>query len=145
MKIILKNNVPNLGQKDDIKEVKPGFWRNFLLPQGLAVEATPQLIEQAQKSREEREKQKRTQEEKFLESIKKLKEKTLIIEAKTDEKGSLFEAIDAEKIREAVKEEFKLEIAAEEIEIEKPIKKTGSHEVLLRDIKLKVEIKKAEH
>jgi len=61
MRVILKDNVAGLGQKDDVKEVKPGYWRNFLLPQGLAVEATAQLIELVQKRREEREKIKKAE------------------------------------------------------------------------------------
>jgi len=79
MKIILKDNVPHLGQKDDVKEAKPGFWRNFLLPRGLAVEATPQLIKQANKRKEEIERREKEQEEKLLELLGGLKDKVLEI------------------------------------------------------------------
>ena len=68
IKVILLQNVPMLGQKDELKEVKPGFWRNFLVPRGLAIEATPELIKQAEKRREEAGKQKE-QEEKRVHSL----------------------------------------------------------------------------
>ncbi|NLA12043.1 MAG: 50S ribosomal protein L9, partial [Firmicutes bacterium] len=52
MKIILKEDVPGLGEKGEVKEVAPGYGRNLLIPKGLAVEATPgrlrELQEQAQ-------------------------------------------------------------------------------------------------
>jgi len=141
MQVILKDNVSGLGQKDDIKEVKSGYWRNFLLPHGLAVEATSGLLEQAEKRSKEREKQQEEQEKKLALALKDLKEKVLIIEAKADEKGSLFEGIGAEKIIEALKEQMKMKVSVNTIELKEPIKKIGQHEVKIKNIVLKIEVK----
>jgi len=141
MRVILKDNVPNLGQKDDIKDAKPGFWRNFLLPKGLAVEATSKLEEHASKRREERIKLEKAQEEKLAKAFEKIKEKILVIKAKADEKGSLFAGIGVENIVEAIKDQFKIDVLSETVELKEPIKKIGQHEIKIKDIVLKIEVK----
>lgn len=143
MKVILVQNVDNLGQKDDVKEVKPGYWRNFLFPQGLAVEATEQLLEQAKKSREEFLKQKEVKKEELTDILGQLKDKTLIIEARADEKGSLFAGIAAKKIAAAIKKNMNLEVDPDVIEIKKPIKEIGIYQVGIKNVILKIEIKAA--
>jgi large subunit ribosomal protein L9 len=141
MKVILLQDVPSLGQKDDIKEVKTGYWRNFLLPKELAVFATPKLIEQAEKRKEETAKIREEEEKKIAKELKKLKDKPLEIKAKADEKGNLFAGISAEDISRALKEEMKLEISPNAIKIEKPIKKIGEHEIPVGEQVLKIDIK----
>lgn len=141
MKVILLQNVPNLGQKDDLKEVKTGYWRNFLLPNGFAVLAAPKLIEQTERRREEAVKQKKTKTKRLAEKLEKIKDRVLTIKAKADEKGNLFAGISAENISELLKKEIKLDISSEFIKIEKPIKKIGMHEIPVENFVLKIEIK----
>ncbi len=145
MKVILLQNVSKLGQKDDVKEVKTGYWRNFLMPQGLAVLATPKLLAQAEKRREEEAGKKEAEAEKFAKELNKIKDETLVLEAKADEKGNLFAGISAEDISSALKEEKGIDIPSGLLELEKPVKSTGVCEISIGDSTLKVEVKPEQH
>ncbi|MBU2633119.1 50S ribosomal protein L9 [Patescibacteria group bacterium] len=144
MKVILLQNVTGLGQKDDVKEVKVGYWRNSLLPQGLAIEATESLLKQAEIRKEKEKEAKEYEKKQFTKLLEGLKDQTLVIERKADDTGSLFDGIDTKELAEIIKEKMRFEIPAEIIKLEKPIKKTGIHEVPVGDTVLKVEVK-AEH
>ena len=93
MEIILKEDIPSLGYKDDIIVVKDGYARNYLIPKGLAIGATPSV----KKAHIEILKQKAHKEEKIkneaLELAEKLKELKLTIGAKTSSKGKIFGSV----------------------------------------------------
>ena len=105
MNIILKQDIPNLGLKDDIISVKDGYARNFLIPQGLAVNATPQ----AKKVHEEIIRQRAHKEEQLKQEAivlsEKLKNISLTIGAKTSTKGKIFGSVNTIQISEALKAE----------------------------------------
>ncbi len=143
IKVILTKDVPGLGQKDDIKDVKPGYWRNFLLPQEAAVEATPGLLIQAENKQKERDEKKEFEAKQLAKILEDIKKKVLEVEKKADETGSLFDKLDIKELAELIKEKLRVEIPVEMIKLEKPINKIGSHEVSIgEDAKLKVEIKR---
>ena len=104
MEIILKNDVPNLGYKDDIVNVKNGYALNFLIPQGLAITATGS----AMKSHKEIMKQRAHKEEKIKEQAQELantlKDIILSVGAKTSTKGKIFGSVNAIQIAEALQE-----------------------------------------
>jgi len=139
MKVVLMDNIPNLGQKFDIKSVKPGYWRNFLLPRGLAVMATPPVLKQMESRRAAYLEQLRAQEEKFLKDLEAIAEKGILIEVKADEKGNLFAGVDEKAITRAI-EKNGLSIPSGLINLKKPIKKIGSYEIPVKEKILKVEI-----
>ena len=93
MELILKNDVPNLGFKDDIVSVKNGYGRNFLIPQGLAILAT----DSAKKILNENIKQREFKEKKVIEDALKLEKKLskldIKIAAKVGKAGKLFGSI----------------------------------------------------
>ena len=93
MELILKNDVPNLGFKDDLVSVKNGYWRNFLIPQGLAILATPS----SKKVLAENIKQREFKEKKVIDEanklVKKLDKLELKISAKSGTGGKLFGSI----------------------------------------------------
>ncbi|MBL6649209.1 MAG: 50S ribosomal protein L9 [Flavobacteriaceae bacterium] len=93
MELILKNDVPNLGFKDDIVSVKNGYGRNYLIPQGFAVLATPS----AKKVLAENIKQREFKEKKEIEEANKIAKKLLNLEitisAKSGNGGKLFGSI----------------------------------------------------
>lgn len=105
MNVILKQDVPNLGHKDDIITVKNGYALNYLIPKGLAVNATPSL----RKMHEEVLKQRAHKEEKVrqeaLEIAEKIKALKLTIGAKTSTKGKIFGSVNTIQIAEALKNE----------------------------------------
>jgi len=105
MEVILKQDIKNLGEKDDIVTVKPGYGRNYLIPQGFAYIATPSAkkvlaenIKQAQ-FKQEKIKKDATELATKLESIK------LTIGAKAGESGKIFGKVNSIQIAEALKEQ----------------------------------------
>lgn len=104
MEIILKQDINNLGQKDDIIKVKDGYARNYLIPQGFAVTAT----ESAKKVLAENTKQRAHKEAKIkseaLVVADKIKGTTLRIGAKTSTTGKIFGSVNTIMIAEALKE-----------------------------------------
>lgn len=104
MEIILKQDIPNLGDKDDIISVKNGYARNYLIPKGMAINATAS----AKKIHEEYLRQRAHKEEKIkneaLTIAEKLKDVTLTIGAKTSSKGKIFGSVNTIQISEALKE-----------------------------------------
>jgi large subunit ribosomal protein L9 len=104
MEVILKNDVPNLGYKDDIVNVKNGYALNYLIPKGLAITATGSAL----KSHNEIMKQRAHKEEKIKQVAQEMatamKEVTLSIGAKTSTKGKIFGSVNAIQIAEALEE-----------------------------------------
>lgn len=102
MDIILKQDIAKLGYKDDIVTVKNGYARNYLIPRGLAINAT----KSAKKQHEEILKQRAHKEEKIravaLDSADKLKDVSLTIGAKTSSKGKIFGSVNTIQIAEAL-------------------------------------------
>ena len=131
MKIILKENIPSLGYKDDVVEVKDGYGRNYLIPQGLAIIAS----ESALKRRAEDQKQRAHKLEKIkadaeaaaaaLEGVK------LTIGAKTSSKGTIFGSVNALQIAEAL-EKLGHIVDRKIIEIKGPVKEVGVYKALIR-------------
>jgi large subunit ribosomal protein L9 len=104
MEIILKSDVPNLGYKDDIVNVRNGYALNYLIPQGLAITATGSAL----KSHKEIMKQRAHKEEKIRQQAQELAEQlktlTLSVGAKTSTKGKIFGSVNAIQIAEALQE-----------------------------------------
>lgn len=110
MEIILKQDIDNLGHKDEIVNVKPGYARNYLIPQGYAIMATAS----AKKVYEENMKQKAHKEAKLREDAEVVAEKmnglSLRIGTKTSSTGKIFGSINTVMIAEALeKEGFNIE------------------------------------
>ncbi len=142
MDIILKQDVPNLGHADDIVTVKDGYGRNFLIPQGLAVLATPS----ARKMHDENRRQKAHKEAKLREEAEALMSKIegtkLTIGAKTSSKGKIFGSVNTIQIAESLKE-LGFEIDRKQISLkEELIKEVGTYTAtvkLHKDVKVDVE------
>ncbi len=130
MKIILKENIKGVGKKYEVKNVADGYANNFLIPKKLAEFASQDAIKKAEilKSTIDVEKEIREKlAEKQLEMLKKVK---VVLKKKTNDKGHLFEQIHPAEISEALKEQAKIEIDAEYISTENPIKEIGEHIIL---------------
>ena len=128
MKVILKEDVHNLGQQGDVVEVKAGYARNYLMPQKLAILFT----EQQQRSIEEAEKveaRKLDREKDQIESIlKKLKSLNLSLKMKSEEDNKLFGSVTKLDIIKLL-EESGVKIDKKYIELTSPIKTLGEHTV----------------
>ena len=124
MKVILLQDTPNVGRKNEVKDVSDGYARNFLFPRNLAKPATEAALKMlaAEKVREEREKSEEYQKYKTL--VDKLKSLTLTFKVKLGIKGRAFGSVTAVKIRDALKRQG-IEIEKEWVLLGGPIKTTG--------------------
>ena len=126
MKIILKEDVANLGYKDDVVEVKNGYGRNYLIPQGKAVIASPSALKVLAENLKQRahklEKMKADAEElaKSMEGIK------LNIGAKTSSTGTIFGSVNAIQIAEAL-QKAGFNIDRKIIVLKNPVKEVGEY------------------
>jgi len=128
MEVILKKNVDKLGYANEVVTVKPGYGRNFLIPQGYAVLATAS----AKKAHEEIMRQKSHKESKMLAEAQavaaKLAEVTLTIATKAGENGKIFGSINTVQIAEALREAgFDIDRKSLKIK-EEPIRDLGTFE-----------------
>ncbi len=133
MKIILLQDVPKTGRKYDIKNVSSGYARNFLFPRGLAELATPDKIKAAEIRKKQTEQEKEVQGDILGKNISSLEGLIVEVKEKSNEKGHLFAGIHKEEISKILKEKKHIDIPAELIEIEKPIKETGKHKIKVKD------------
>ncbi len=128
MEVILKKNVDNLGYANDLVTVKPGYGRNFLIPQGYAVLATAS----AKKAHAEIMKQKSHKESKILAEAQELGTKlegtSVKITTKAGEKGKIFGSVNTIQLSEALKAEG-IEIDRKSLKIkDEPIREIGTYE-----------------
>jgi len=132
MKVILLEDVKNLGEKNSIKEVKDGYARNYLLPKGLAVEATKSNISMIN-SKKEAEKIKKDKElENAQTLVDKLNNAAVEIKAKAGENGKLFGSITTMDIAETLKKDLGIEIDKKKISMPEAIKNLGNYEVEIK-------------
>ena len=129
MKVILKKDVKELGKKDSMVNVSDGYAKNYLIPRGIAVEATAGNVnemknkQQAAADRAQRE----------LDAAEKLAAalsgKEIKLSVKSGENGKLFGAVSSKDISDAVKKQLGADIDKKKIVLKDPIKTTGSHDV----------------
>lgn len=138
MEVILKKDVANLGLKDELVNVRPGYAQNYLMPQGFAVLATESL----KKVHQENLKQGAHKEKKLIEEAtkmaNKLKETRVKVSTKVGEKGKIFGSINSIQVAEAI-QALGFKIDRKDITIKnEPIKQTGVYEA---DVKFHKEVK----
>lgn len=129
MKVLLIKDVKGLGKAGEVKEVKDGYGKNFLVGNGLALMGTNEVLNRykADQKRKEATEAAEIAEAKIL--SEKLKNLTLIIKHKAGEKGSLFGAITNKEISEELKKQTDIDIDKKHIVVKKAIKSTGLYEV----------------
>ncbi len=128
MRIILKENIENLGRKGDIVEVAPGYGRNYLLPKKLAIEVTPtnvKMVEMEQQALKRRFEQEKASHQDIIEKIN---ETRLTFLRKAAEKDVIFGSVSSTDIKEAL-EKLGIEVDKKKIELEEPIKRLGNYTV----------------
>ena len=128
MKVILKEDVKKLGSMGQIVTVADGFARNYLVPRGLAVEASSRNVaslNHAQRVIQEKAKKVKESLEEFAARLSKI---TLVMQAKAGEEGKLFGSVTSMDIAEKLKSEG-IEIDRKKISLEEPIKRLGTYSV----------------
>lgn len=129
IKVILRQDVPNLGQTGDVKQVTPGYFRNFLLPRGLAVEATRGQLRALEAHATVRAGQAGKSKAKSNEVADQLGELTLRIPVRLGEQGRIFGSVTNKDIAEALAAQAAMTIDRHKIELREPLKSIGAHSV----------------
>lgn len=132
MKVILKQDVKGLGKKDEIVNASDGYAKNYLIPRGIAVEATSGNVNETINKQKALADKKQRELDTAKEFASKLQGKTVTIKAKAGESGKLFGAISGKDIADAIKTQFKIEIDKKKIVLDDPIKTAGEHKVEIR-------------
>ncbi|HBT19856.1 MAG TPA: 50S ribosomal protein L9 [Peptococcaceae bacterium] len=151
MKVILKAEVENLGKEGDVLEVADGYGRNYLLPRGLAVLATPQNLKQLEKKIKAREEQKKQELEQARQLAAKINETTIVIRAKVGEKGKLYGSITNNDVAAKLSEQG-IEVDKRKIDLKDPIKEVGFYTIGIKvhpevyaELRVQVEAEKEEN
>ena len=132
VRVILREDIPNVGKRGDICEVSSGYARNFLLPKHLAMVATDGAVSQAasmRRARDLRDAQDRSAAE---EVARKLVAKIFIITAKAGSEGRLFGSVTSTDVVDAVSAQAGVEIDRRKLLLSDPIKSLGTHSVAVR-------------
>ena len=131
VKVILRESVPSLGEAGDVVGVKPGFARNFLIPQGKAIVASEARVRELEHHKRVVA-EKVAREMKALESVRKrLESLELEVSARVGEEGKLFGSVTAAAIAELLAEKG-YEVDRRKISLDEPIKEVGEHRVAIR-------------
>ena len=132
MKIIFLKSVDSIGLAGEVKDVKSGFARNFLLPKKLAVIASPENLKIWQKQIKQRQSKQAKQATVPVEAaVKSLEGKTITFKSKADDKGNLYASISKDKIRQAL-QDLGFSVKARNIVLDKPLKAVGSYNVTVK-------------
>lgn len=131
MNIILTENVEGLGNIGDLIKVKPGYGRNFLVPQGLAVEANTRNVKELehQKRQMERKAQKLAQDAQALKT--RIEAVTCVLAFRAGEEGKLFGSVTSKEIAEKL-EAAGVEVDRKKIQLPEPIKTLGDFQVPIK-------------
>ncbi len=132
MKVLLRHDVPKLGKAGTVKNVADGYARNYLIPQGLAVLATPGAMKQADAlAKAEQLRQARlAADATALAGI--LKEVSLTFQVRAGEGGKLYGSITAQQIVDELRRTAGLEVDRRKVELREPIRSLGAHKVAVR-------------
>ncbi len=129
MKLILSQNIDNLGKRGEIVDVKPGFARNYLLPQKLGHIATADNIDMVNRRLAKIMEVERVEKENAAAVAQKIANLSLSISAKSGQDDKLFGSVTAQDIVEALKAQGGLELEKSAIQIADSIRKLGDYEV----------------
>ena len=129
MKVIFNTDVKGQGKKGEMKEVSQGYARNYLIPRGLATEATADNLNALKLKEKARAAQIAKEKAQAEEYAKQLSAVQVTVRAKAGSAGKLFGAVTSEAISKALKEQFDMDIEKNKIVQSEPIKSFGSYTV----------------
>ena len=132
MRVILVEPVADLGRAGDVKEVAPGYARNYLLPRGLAVPGTRHQMKRLQRLRAEAEVAAEREAAEARSLAQRLRELTVTIPAQIGEGGRLHGSVTSPQIAAALEEQHQIRIDRRDVVLREPLRHLGSHQVTLR-------------
>ncbi|MEQ1500298.1 MAG: 50S ribosomal protein L9 [Parcubacteria group bacterium] len=139
MKIILLKDVPKIGKKYDIKDVSDGYALNMLIPKGFAKPATREAIAKVEALKANDLTNKKIQEDLLHKNLETIKNITLTIKEKANEKGHLFAGVTKEILAKEIQKTTKFNIDPDCIKLDKHLKEVGEHKVAVEILNKKAE------
>lgn len=143
MKVVLLEDIAGTGKAGEIKEVAKGYAKNFLLPRGLALIATPAVTKQVESKLEGKRLEERVDREKLVELAQQVEGKEIHFKARLGGGERLFGSITAADVAEELGRAIGSVIDKKKIDMEKPFHQTGSYEVAVKvagDIRPKITV-----
>jgi large subunit ribosomal protein L9 len=130
--LLLLEDIDTLGRKGDIVNVKPGYARNFLLPQGLAVIANKQALRLQENLKEQRRQQALADKKESEEIASRVEGLSLTKVVKVDQEGHMYGSVSAADIADLLKQESQVEIEKRMVQLKHPVKTTGVHPIFIK-------------
>lgn len=141
MKVILLQDVPKIGKKYEVKEVSSGYAANFLIPKKLAEIATKKEMTRVELLKQATRMQQEIHTNLLYKNLHDVEGKEVHIKAVANKEGGLFKSIHTKDISDALKAEYQISLNPDYIQLEKPIKDTGAHDVVIDIEKKKATIR----
>lgn len=132
MKLLLRRDIRGVGRRGDVVDVADGYGRNFLVPEGLAIPATKGIAAQAGAMRRARDLREAHDREASQAKAGALEGASVRIEARASATGRLFGSVGQAEIAEAVLGQLGVELERHVVQLDEPLKSTGSHVVAVR-------------
>jgi large subunit ribosomal protein L9 len=132
MRVVLTQDVPKLGESGTIQEVKDGYARNYLIPQGLASMATRGVVKQVEERQQAENRRIEKLEEEMRDLAGRIQATSLEIEARVGEQGRLFGSITTADIAERLSAAVGEDIDRRKIDLAEPIRTIGEYDLAVR-------------
>ncbi|MCK9223877.1 MAG: 50S ribosomal protein L9 [Candidatus Muirbacterium halophilum] len=132
MQVIILKDTKNIGKTGEIKKVADGYARNFLIPNGIAIAATPTNIKKLKEQQNVDNAKTNKEKEKAINIKNKIEKNQLIITAKTGESEKLYGAITNKNISEEIEKNFSVIVDRKKIILKEPIKTLGKFSVKIK-------------
>ncbi|MEJ5257162.1 MAG: 50S ribosomal protein L9 [Fervidobacterium sp.] len=147
MKVVLIQDVPKLGKKGQVVNVSDGYARNFLMPKGLAKEATPEVLKELERQKQEEQRKFEEQKKESEALLSELHKHVFKIKAKAGEGGKLFGSLTNANIAEEITKVIGKEFDKKWVVLDSPIKSLGLYDIAVKlpagvSGKVKVEVEK---
>lgn len=145
MRVVLRSDVDDLGKKGDLMEVADGYARNYLVPRGLALQATKGAVKQAEAMRRNRDAREVREREGARATAQQLTATTITLRARAGEGGKLFGSVTATDIVDAVTAQTGVELDRRKVHLDEPLKELGAVEIPVKlhtdvEVTLSVEV-----
>ncbi|MCX6703407.1 MAG: 50S ribosomal protein L9 [Candidatus Zambryskibacteria bacterium] len=132
MKIILLKDIAKVGKRHEIKNIADGHAQNFIIPRGLGIPATDANVKKIEMMKNSSDADRSVQETLLAKNLETLQNTTISISGKANEKGHLFAGVHKDEIVEAVQKQANITIHPDFLMLDKPLKETGNHIVIVQ-------------
>ncbi|MBI5405483.1 50S ribosomal protein L9 [Candidatus Kaiserbacteria bacterium] len=129
MKVVLTKDVKGVGRAHESAVVAGGYALNFLIPNKLAVAATPAAMKEAELRMKQATDRAVLDAALLAQNLASLDEARIVIKMKANEKGHLYDAVGKQEIRAAMKEQARVDVPEDAIKLEKPLKELGTFDI----------------